>query len=152
MYQSKISNLIIKLKKAKNDDPEMTLQKICDSTGVSMSTIQRIFADNSENQSFRYESLKPISFLLLGTDGLENNMDSDELQMQVAEIKDKYEKKLEKEREQHRKSITFLMKQIDLKDDRITFLLNALEDRVQQYKILKSQYDELMAQVLGKES
>lgn len=152
MYQSKISNLIIKLKKAKNDDPEMTLQKICDSTGVSMSTIQRIFADNSENQSFRYESLKPISFLLLGTDGLENDMDSDELQMQVAEIKDKYEKKLEKEREQHRKSITFLMKQIDLKDDRITFLLNALEDRVQQYKLLKSQYDELMAQVLGKES
>lgn len=152
MYQSKISNLIIKLKKAKNDDPEMTLQKICDSTGVSMSTIQRIFADNSENQSFRYESLKPISFLLLGTDGLENDMDSDELQIQVAEIKDKYEKKLEKEREQHRKSITFLMKQIDLKDDRITFLLNALEDRVQQYKILKSQYDELMAQVLGKES
>ena len=152
MYQSKISNLIIKLKKAKNDDPEMTLQKICDSTGVSMSTIQRIFADNSENQSFRYESLKPISFLLLGTDGLENDMDSDELQMQVAEIKDKYEKKLEKEREQHRKSIAFLMKQIDLKDDRITFLLNALEDRVQQYKILKSQYDELMAQVLGKES
>ncbi|MBO4864930.1 MAG: hypothetical protein J5517_11250 [Eubacterium sp.] len=145
MYQSKISNLIIKLKKAKNDDPEMTLQKICDSTGVSMSTIQRIFADNSENQSFRYESLKPISFLLLGTDGLENDMDSDELQMQVAEIKDKYEKKLEKEREQHRKSITFLMKQIDLKDDRITFLLNALEDRVQQYKLLKSQYDDLMA-------
>lgn len=144
MYQSKISNLIIKLKKAKNDDPEMTLQKICDSTGVSMSTIQRIFADNSENQSFRYESLKPISFLLLGTDGLENDMDSDELQMQVAEIKDKYEKKLEKEREQHRKSITFLMKQIDLKDDRITFLLNALEDRVQQYKLLKSQYDDLM--------
>lgn len=152
MYQSKISNLIIKLKKAKNDDPEMTLQKICDSTGVSMSTIQRIFADNSENQSFRYESLKPIAMLLLGTDGLENDMDSDELQIQVAEIKDKYEKKLEKEREQHRKSITFLMKQIDLKDDRITFLLNALEDRVQQYKILKSQYDELMAQVLGKES
>lgn len=152
MYQTKISNLIIKLKKAKNDDPEMTLQKICDSTGVSMSTIQRIFADNSENQSFRYESLKPISFLLLGTDGLENDMDSDELQMQVAEIKDKYEKKLEKEREQHRKSIIFLMKQIDLKDDRITFLLNALEDRVQQYKLLKSQYDELMAQVLGKES
>lgn len=145
MYQSKISNLIIKLKKAKNDDPEMTLQKICDSTGVSMSTIQRIFADNSENQSFRYESLKPISFLLLGTDGLENDMDSDELQIQVAEIKDKYEKKLEKEREQHRKSITFLMKQIDLKDDRITFLLNALEDRVQQYKLLKSQYDDLMA-------
>ena len=144
MYQNKISHLIIRLKKAKNDNPEMTLQKICDSTGVSMSTIQRIFADNSENQSFRYESLKPISLLLLGSDGLENDMDSDELQLQVAEIKDKYERKLEKEREQHRKNVDFLKHQIDLKDDRITLLLNALEDRSQQYKLLKSQYDELM--------
>ena len=144
MYQSKISNLIIKLKKAKNDDPEMTLQKICDSTGVSMSTIQRIFADNSENQSFRYESLKPISFLLLGTDGLENDMDSDELQLQLAEIKDKYERKLEKEREQHRKNIEFLKNQINLKDDRITWSLSTIEDLNKQYRELKAQYDDLM--------
>ena len=145
MYQSKISNIIIRLKKAKNDNPEMTLQKISDNTGVSMSTVTRIFADNSENQSFRYESLKPICMMLLGTDGLESDMDSDELQLQLAEMKDKYDRKFEKEREQHRKNVEFLKHQIDLKDDRITLLLNALEDRAQQYKILKSQYDELMA-------
>lgn len=152
MYQNKISHLIIRLKKAKNENPEITLQKISDSTGVSMSTVTRIFADNSENQSFRYDSLKPIAMLLLGSDGLESDMDSDELQIQVAEMKDKYEKKLEKEREQHRKNVDFLKHQIDLKDDRITLLLNALEDRSQQYKLLKSQYDELMNQVIRKES
>ena len=64
MYQSKISNIIIRLKKAKNNDPEVTLQKISDQTGISMSTVTRIFSDGSENQSFRYDSLKPICLML----------------------------------------------------------------------------------------
>lgn len=128
MYQSKITNIIIRLKKEKNENPEITLQKISDQTGVSMSTVTRIFADGSENQSFRYESLKPIAQLLLHSDGLEEDMDSDEIQMQINEIKDKYEKKLEKERDQHRKNVEFLKNQIELKDDRITKLLSMLEN------------------------
>lgn len=144
MYQSTISHLIIRLKKAKNENPEITLQKISDSTGVSMSTVTRIFADNSENQSFRYDSLKPIALLLLGSDGLESDMDSDEMQLQLAEIKDKYERKLEKEREQHRKNIEFLKNQINLKDDRITWSLSTIEDLNKQYRELKAQYDDLM--------
>lgn len=128
MYQSKITNIIIRLKKEKNENPEITLQKISDQTGVSMSTVTRIFADGSENQSFRYESLKPIAQLLLHSDGLEEDMDSEEIQMQINEVKDKYEKKLEKEREQHRKNVEFLKNQIELKDDRITKLLSMLEN------------------------
>ena len=86
MYQSKISNIIIRLKKAKNNDPEVTLQKISEHTGISMSTVTRIFSDGSENQSFRYDSLKPICLMLLGTDGLDEDMAYDEFQLQLAEI------------------------------------------------------------------
>jgi transcriptional regulator with XRE-family HTH domain len=126
MYQTKIEGIVIRLKKAKHENPEMTLQKISDQTGVSMSTVTRIFADGSENQSFRYESLKPIALLLLGSDGLDEEIDPEELQMQISEIKEKYEKKLEKEREQHRRNVEFLKNQIMLKDDRITRLLDAI--------------------------
>ena len=128
MYQSKISNIIIRLKRAKHENPEITLQKISEQTGVSMSTVTRIFADGSENQSFRYESLKPIALLLLNSDGLDEEIDNEEVQMQINELKDKYEKKLEEEREQHARNIDFLKNQIELKDDRITKLLTLLEN------------------------
>lgn len=126
MYQSKISSIIIRLKKAKNNNPEMTLQRISEETGVSMSTLKRVFADGSENQSFRYDSLKPICQFLLGTDGLDDDMDYEEFQIQLAGIKEKYEKKLEKERDQYRRNKEFLMHQIELKDGRITALLKLL--------------------------
>ena len=127
MYQSQITNIIIRLKKAKNKNPEMTLQKICDDTGVSKSTVTRIFADDSENQSFRYESLKPLAMYLLGTDGLDEEIDADEMQLRMSQLKDKYEKKLEKEREQNRKSIEFLKAQVAKKDQRIDYMMKINE-------------------------
>ena len=127
MYQSKITNIIIRLKKAKNKNPEMTLQKICDDTGVSKSTVTRVFADDSENQSFRYESLKPLALYLLGTDGLDEEIDIDELQLRLSQLKDKYEKKLEKERAQSRTSIEFLKTQVVKKDQRIDYLMKVNE-------------------------
>ena len=69
------------------------------------------------------------------------------MQMKLAQQKEKYERKLDNEREQHNKSLEFLKHQIELKDDRITLLLNALEDRSAQYKDLKQQYDDLLKQV-----
>lgn len=127
MYQSQITNIIIRLKKAKNKNPEMTLQKICDDTGVSKSTVTRVFADDSENQSFRYESLKPLALYLLGTDGLDEEIDIDELQLRLSQLKDKYEKKLEKERAQSRTSIEFLKTQVIKKDQRIDYLMKVNE-------------------------
>ena len=127
MYQSQITNIIIRLKKAKNKNPEMTLQKICDDTGVSKSTVTRVFADDSENQSFRYESLKPLALYLLGTDGLDEEIDADEMQLRMSQLKDKYEKKLEKEREQNRKSIEFLKAQVAKKDERIDYMMRINE-------------------------
>ena len=127
MYQSQITNIIIRLKKAKNKNPEMTLQKICDDTGVSKSTVTRVFADDSENQSFRYESLKPLALYLLGTDGLDEEIDIEELQLRLSQLKDKYEKKLEKERAQSRTSIEFLKTQVVKKDQRIDYLMKVNE-------------------------
>ena len=142
MYQTTISNIIIKLKKAKNNNPELSLQKISDETGVSKSTVTRIFADGSEDQSFRYDSLKPICLMLLGNDGIEDDMDYDEYQLQLAEIKDKYEKKLEIERDQFKRSKDFLMHQIALKDQRIDTLFDYVEDLKRQLKELrKAEYN-----------
>lgn len=127
MYQSQISNIVIRLKKAKNANPDMTLQRISEQTGVSMSTVTRIFSDDSENQSFRYESLKPICLLLLGTDGLDEEIDADEMQMRLSQLKEKYERKLEKERAQSRVSIDFLKDQVKKKDERIDYLMKVNE-------------------------
>lgn len=127
MYQSQISNIVIRLKKAKNANPDMTLQRISEQTGVSMSTVTRIFSDDSENQSFRYESLKPICLLLLGTDGLDEEIDADEMQMRLSQLKEKYERKLEKERAQSKVSIDFLKDQVKKKDERIDYLMKVNE-------------------------
>lgn len=151
MYQSQITNIVIRLKKAKNKNPELTLEKIVDDTGVSESTVKRIFKDGSEEKSFRYESLKPLCLYLLGTDGLDEEIDNDEMQLRLAQLKEKYENKLEAEREQHNKSIEFLKHQIEKKDARIDLLLNALEDRAEQYKLLKSQFDQLIQEYINKE-
>lgn len=126
----------------------MTLQRISEETGVSMSTLKRVFADGSENQSFRYDSLKPICQFLLGTDGLDDDMDYEEFQIQLAGIKEKYEKKLEKERDQYRRNKEFLMHQIELKDKRIDILFEAVEDRKEQYNKLLQQYENVMQQLL----
>ena len=134
MYQSQISNIVIRLKKAKNANPDMTLQRISEQTGVSMSTVTRIFSDDSENQSFRYESLKPICLLLLGTDGLDEEIDADEMQMRLSQLKEKYERKLEKERAQSRVSIDFLKEQVKKKDERIDYLMKVNE--ILMYRLL----------------
>ena len=151
MYQSQITNIVIRLKKAKNKNPELTLEKIVDDTGVSESTVKRIFKDGSEEKSFRYESLKPLCLYLLGTDGLDEEIDNDEMQLRLAQLKEKYENKLDVQKEQHNKSIEFLKHQIEKKDARIDLLLNALEDRAEQYKLLKSQFDQLMQEYIKKE-
>ena len=69
--ETKIANIILRLKEVKGKQPELTLQKISDHTGVSFSTVSRIFSDKSEAQTFRYESIKPIAKMLLGLDSLD---------------------------------------------------------------------------------
>lgn len=141
-YEAKIANIILRLKEYKEDHPEITLQKISDHTGVSLSTVTRIFDKESETKTFRYDSIKPIAKMLLGLDSLDEGDDGEkalkaiiqyketaitQLKEQLELEREKHEKKLEKERAQSRTSIEFLKHQIELKDARIDILLEMIK-------------------------
>lgn len=143
-YEDKLINIIKRLKEVKASQPELTLQKISDHTGVSLTTVTRIFSDKYEKSAFRYDSIRPIAQMLLGIDDLEQGDDDEkalkaiiqfkdtrikELEAKVAEERERHEKKLEKERSQFRASLDFLKHQIKLKDDRIDLLLNMLSNK-----------------------
>ena len=164
-YQAKITNIIVRLKEVKENNPEITLQKISDHTGVSMSTVTRIFAEGSETTAFRYDSVRPIAQMLLGIDNLDEGDDDEkalkaiiqykdtrimELEAQLEEEREKHSRKLDKERAQFKGSLEFLKHQIVLKDDRIDKLMNHLETRGIQYEELHKQYMEAMDQLINK--
>lgn len=143
-------DLIIKLK-AVRDERELSYNDILtlvEKNGdyVSRSSIQRVFADGSENTSFRYEdTIRPIANALLDIETIEDTDDMDiqamkvllqykiqrieELEQQLDKEKIKYHEKLEKEREQSRRSIEFLKEQISYKDKRMDLLLQSVEKK-----------------------
>lgn len=116
---------------------------------LSKSTLSRVFADGSEEKSFRYEeTLRPIAYALLDIDHIEIDDDPDtqayktilklkkdviaENSRQIAELKEelnrekgRYHEKLEKETAKFQKSLDFAMHQIALKDKRIDQLMDA---------------------------
>ena len=117
---------------------------------LSKSTISRVFAEGSEETSFKYEeTIRPIANALLDIETIEedDNMDiqamkvllkykiqrieelehqNSELQLALSKEKLVYNEKLEKEREQFQRSIDFLKNQIELKDKRMDLLLDAV--------------------------
>ena len=117
---------------------------------LSKSTLSRIFAEGSEDTNFKYDvTLRPIAKALLDIETIEIDDDTDiqamksllrykiqrieELEKQVQALsialdkeKIKSAEKLEKEREQSRRSIEFLKDQVSLKDKRIDILLNVV--------------------------
>ena len=129
--------IILKLKQAKaernlsnNDIVELTNHY------VSSSSVQRVFADGSEDSSFRYDdTIRPLVKALLDMDTIEDTDDMDtkalksllklkiqrieELEKQISEEKVKNQKKIEKEREQYERHIEFLENQIAIKDKRM---------------------------------
>ena len=120
---------------------------------VSRSSVQRVFADGSEALSFRYDdTIRPIANALLDIDTIEEDDELDtqamksllqyknnrikelEQQLKQAEAskdkeKLKYHEKLDKEREQSRRSIEFLKEQIAYKDKRMDLLLDSVEKK-----------------------
>jgi transcriptional regulator with XRE-family HTH domain len=116
---------------------------------LSKSTLSRVFADGSENSSFKYEeTIRPIANALLDIETIEDtdNMDVqamksllkykirviEDLEQQIFTLKAdlnteklKYHDKLDKERENFQKSLNFCREQINLKDKRIDQLLDA---------------------------
>ena len=114
---------------------------------VSKSTLSRVFAEGSEECSFKYEeTIRPIAKALLDIATIEETDDMDvqamksllkykmqlieDLEQKVealtgdlAKEKLRYHEKLDKERENFQKSLNFCREQIDLKDKRIDQLL-----------------------------
>lgn len=150
--------LILKLKEVR-EEKKMSLANIealTEQNGehVSIASISRVFAEGSEdNNSFRYEgTLKPIANALLDIDTIEADDDLDtqalkvmlqykadkikELEAELNYEKVKHHEKIEKEREQSRRSIEFLKEQIILKDKRIDQLLNAVFEKDKHQKEL----------------
>lgn len=127
---------------------------------LSKSTISRVFAEGSEEQSFKYEeTIRPIANALLDIETIEedDNMDIqamksllkykiqriEDLEKQVAHLesslnkeKIRYHEKLDKERERNARSIEFLKEQIALKDKRMDQLLDAVFKKDLQHQEL----------------
>ena len=125
---------------------------------LSKSTISRVFADGSEEMSFRYEeTIRPIAIALLDIENEEetDNMDVramksllkykiqriEELEQTVRRLESaldkeklKYHEKLDSERERFNKSIEFLKEQVDYKDKRMDLLLASVQEKDKLHK------------------
>ena len=129
--------IILKLKEAKQER-NLSINDIVNLTGnyLSKSTVQRVFADGSENTSFRYEdTIRPLVKALLDVDTIEDSDDMDtkdlksllklkiqrieELELLLKEDKIKSHEKMEKERNQYDSHIALLNEQIAIKDKRM---------------------------------
>lgn len=147
-------DIIIKLKEVR-DEKGLSYNDILklmeqNNDYLSKSTISRVFAEGSEEMSFKYEeTIRPIANALLDIENIEDddNMDTkamksllkyklqriEELEKKVEQLeaaldkeKIRYHEKLDKERAQFDNRIDFLKNQIDLKDKRMDQLLEAV--------------------------
>ena len=152
-----IKDIILKLKEVR-DEKGLSYSDVLDlmeKTGdfLSKSTISRVFADGSEDLSFRYEeTIRPIAKALLDLENIGNDDDMDikalksllkykmqrieELEHQIEQLqsdlkseKIKYHERMDAERAQWARSIEFLKNQISLKDKRMDFLLDTIQKR-----------------------
>ena len=137
-------DVIIKLKDVR-DEKQLSFGKILElmeNNGdyLSKSTLSRVFADGSEDQSFRYEeTIRPIAKALLDIETIEEDDTTDvkamksllklkisrieELEALLEKEKAKYHEKLAKETKHFQDSLAFMTNQIELKDKRIDALL-----------------------------
>lgn len=157
-------DIIIKLKEVR-EEKGLSYNDILDlmeknGDFLSKSTLSRVFAEGSEELSFKYEeTIRPIAKALLDIETIEDtdNMDIQaiksilkykiqrieelethiqNLEQSLSKEKIKYHEKLDKERELHQKSIDFLKEQISLKDKRMDQLLDAVFQKDNQHKEL----------------
>ena len=153
-------DIIWKLKDAKKEN-NLSINDIVEMTGnyLSKTTVQRVFADGSENTSFRYEdTIRPLVKALLDMDTIEETDDMDtkalksllklknqrieELELQLKEEKIKSHEKMEKERKQYETHIALLNEQIVIKDKR-------MDEQCQRFNKKDEQYTELVNRLLN---
>ena len=150
-------DIIIKLKEVR-EEKELSYNDILnlmEKNGdyLSKSTISRVFAEGSEEMSFRYEeTIRPIANALLDIENLEESDSMDikamksllkykiqrieELEQQIEQLqtaldkeKIKSHERLDEERERHNKSIEFLKEQVAYKDKRMDLLLDSVQTK-----------------------
>ncbi len=149
--------LILKLKQIK-DECSYSINDIVnlvEQNGdfISRSSVQRVFADGSEEISFKYEeTIRPIANALLDIDNIEENDDSNTQSMKallqykdelIEELKSEIERihaennqeilklheRMDSERVSWAKSIDFLKSQISLKDERIDYFMEVAKHK-----------------------
>lgn len=159
-----VKEIIVKLKEMR-EEKGLSYNDILDlmeknGDYLSKSTLSRVFAEGSEEVSFRYEeTIRPIANALLDIETIEETDSADvsamksilkfkieriselehqieHLELALAEEKVKYHERLDAEREQYSKRIEFLISQIGLKDKRMDQLLNAVFTKDAQHKEL----------------
>ena len=155
-------DLIIKLKEVREEKGLSfnDILKLMEKNGdyLVKSTLSRVFAEGSEDCSFKYEeTLRPIAKALLDIENEEETDDLDtkavkallkyqiqrieELDQQIEQLESAFDKekikhheKLDEERERFNRSIDFLKEQIAYKDKRMDLLLDAVFQKDQQHK------------------
>lgn len=125
MYtQEQTRELILKLKAVK-EERGLTHQDVLDlveanNDSTSMSSVRRVFAEDSENHSFNFRAtLQPISKALLAIAQKENvaNVDDNILQVQLdalkveSQLKDSIINNLQKELDEEKRKVAFLLSQ-----------------------------------------
>ena len=155
-------DVILKLKEVRNEKNLSfdTILALMEQNGdfVSKSTLSRVFAEGSEENSFRYEeTIRPIAKALLDIETLEDSDDIDtkamksllkykierieDLERQVEHLENaldkekiKHHEKMDELREQHLRTVEFLKEQVALKDKRMDLLLEAVFEKDVQHK------------------
>ena len=158
--------IILKLKEVKAER-NLSINDIVDMTNnyLSKTTVQRVFAKDSENTSFRYDdTIRPLVKALLDVDIEEtDDMDTkalksllklkiqriEELESQISDLrlmlseeKLKSHEKMEKERKQYETHITLLNEQITIKDKR-------MDEQAERFNKKDEQYTELVNRLLN---
>ena len=155
-------DLILKLKEVREEKglsytDIMTLMEK-NNDFLSKATLSRVFAEGSEENSFKYEeTIRPIAKALLDMETIEDEDDVtvsglktvlkykmriiEDQEKQIAALqsdldkqKIKYNEKFDKERETYSKRIDFLLHQIELKDNRMDFLLDSVQEKDKLHK------------------
>lgn len=153
--------IIIKLKEAKREK-NLSLNAIVEMVEangqfVSKSSVQRVFADGSEDSSFRYDdTIRPLVKALLDVDTIEETDDEDtkviksllklkiqriqelekqidDLRLLLSEEKVKSHEKIEKERTQYERHIKLLDEQISIKDKRMEEMKARFDKKDEHY-------------------
>lgn len=109
---------------------------------LSKSTISRVFKDDSESQSFRYEeTIRPIAKVMLDMESIEADESADIQALKtllqhnesMIEQLEKENESLKAEKAVAEKNIEYLKEQISRKDQRIDVLLEAMLQKDLRY-------------------